>query len=61
MHAEMRNRSSTIRPWLDRIGVRALVLVSAVAVAVVVLLATAVWLTQPWNSGTDQSILPVWA
>ena len=59
MHAEMRNRSSTIRPWLDRIGVRALVLVSAVAVAVVVLLATAVWLTQPWNSGTDQSILPV--
>ena len=55
MHAEMRNRSSTLRPWLDRIGVRAL----ASAVAVVVLLATAVWLTQPWNSGTDQSILPV--
>ncbi len=55
MHAEMMNRSSTIRPWLDRIGVRALVS----AVAVVVLLATAVWLTQPWNSGTEQSILPV--
>lgn len=28
-------------------------------VAVVVLLATSVRLTQPWNSGTDQSILPV--
>ncbi len=40
---------------MHRIGVRALVS----AVAVVVLLATAVWLTQPWNSGTDQSILPV--
>ena len=56
MHAEMSNRPSTIRPWLDRIGVP--VFVSAVAV--VVLLATAVWLTQPWNSGTtDQSILPL--
>ena len=54
MHAEMRNRPSTVRPWLDGIGVRALVS----AAVVVVLLATAVWL-QPWNSGTDQSILPV--
>ena len=40
MHAEMRDRPSAIRPWLDRIGVPALVS----AVVVVVLLATAVWL-----------------
>ena len=40
MYAEMRNRPSTIRPWLDRIGVPALVS----AVVLVVLLATAVWL-----------------
>ena len=40
MHAEMRDRPSTIRPWLDRIGVPALVS----AVVVVVLLAAAVWL-----------------
>ena len=40
MHAGMRDRPSAIRPWLDRIGVPALVS----AVVVVVLLATAVWL-----------------
>ena len=37
MHAEMRSRPSTVRPWLDRIGVRALVS----AAVVVVLLASA--------------------
>jgi hypothetical protein len=53
MHTEMGSRPSAIGPWLYRKRMPAFVAVG------VVLLATAVWLTQPWNFKTDQRLQPV--